>query len=161
MDKKLKTGIAWMAVAIVGLITFSTIVSAELGGSTPLHIQDIGLNSVDYGGVDYPNWTDGNLCMGVTYDRGIEVTANVNVGDFFLVVQFERPNITAESALIQFWNGTAWNDASSNLTDSALRYTFPDAHWSLSGGESMLIPILVTYTEMGDYRVFVWCEGAE
>jgi hypothetical protein len=97
--------------------------------------------------------------MGVTYDSGLEVFANEDVNDFYMVAQFEKPGIQPGDAVIQYWNGTAWADGSCSITEATLTYTFPDTHYSIVKGDSMVILLLVTFQQCGNYTSRMWLEG--
>jgi hypothetical protein len=158
MDKEIKNKVVSLVVAMLGLIAFANLVSGVLS-DPPLHITEIGVDSVNYGGVEYENWTHDNLFMGVTYDSGLEVFANEDVNDFYMVAQFEKPGIQPGDAVIQYWNGTAWADGSCAITEATLTYTFPDTHYSIVKGDSMVILLLVTFQQCGNYTSRMWLEG--
>jgi len=160
MDEELKHKVVSLVVAVFGVIGFASVVTAGLSGfGTPLTLAGIEIDSAEYGGVDYPNWTHGSLCMGVTYDCGLEVYANEDVSDFYMIVQFEKTGILPGDALVHYWNGTAWSGCSFDTMETALVYHFPDVHYSITKGDSLVIPILVVFQAIGNYTSSIWAEG--
>jgi hypothetical protein len=160
MDEKLKHKVVSLVVAIFGVIGFGSVVTAGLSGfGTPLTLAGIEIDSAEYGGVDYPNWTHGSLCMGVTYDLGLEVYANEDVSDFYMVVQFEKTGILPGDVAVHCWNGTAWGGCCFDTTEMTLTYHFPETHFSLAKGDTMVIPILVVFQATGNYTSSIWAEG--
>jgi hypothetical protein len=160
MDRQLKGKIVNWVAPIVCLILFASVVSGGLDEfSTPLHLAEVGVDSTEYGGVEYTNWTHGLLCMGLTYDSGYEVSANADVDDFYMVFQFEKTGIQPGDVILEYWNGTAWSGCIFDVTETTLTYTFPDSHFSLSKGDVLVIPILVTFQQTGTFVSRVWAEG--
>ena len=160
MDEEMKHKVVSLIVAIVGVIAFSSVVTAGLSGfGTPLYITEIGIDSTEYGGVDYANWTHGDLFMGVTYDWGLQVYANEAVSDFYVIMQFEKTGIQPGDVMVHYWNGTAWEGCSFDTMETALVYHFPDAHYSILKGDTLVIPILVAFQQVGNYTSSIWVEG--
>jgi hypothetical protein len=160
MDKQLKGKIVSWVAPIVCLILFASVVSAGLDEfSTPLHLAEVGVDSTEYGGVEYTNWTHDFICLGWTYDSGYEISANADVDDFYMVIQFEKTDIQPGDVILQYWNGTAWSGCSFDIGEEVLTYTFPESHLSISKGDVLVIPILVTFHQTGTFTSRIWAEG--
>lgn len=158
MDKELTNKFGTLALVIVGLITFATLVSGyDIGGG--FVISEVPIDSSQYGGEDYPNWTHGSLCPGVTYDAGIQMVSDTDLANVILQLRFLSDGIAASDVSVWYWTGSAWTIVVFAANDGISAGSFVIPGVALIADTPIIVPLLVVFNEIGSYTSQLWAEG--